>query len=363
MCFDEQEAARTNAVVLISDTKFLPSAFFITSKLVDQPDRNFDVVILLVGARAKDCKSPDPRVIVRDFTINPQLVRFAAEHRRPLVTFGKIGLGALAGDYDKILYLDSDVWIAGGSIAELLKIDMGGYAIAAVRDSAEVVRGQSPQWREYKTRLGLGAAVPYFNAGVLLIDLARFVRRGIADNTMRYILDGNYLGPMNDQSGFNAVIRGDWLELSPLWNWMFATRDALTEEARPNIIHFTGRIKPWNDTKGRYPPRYALAMHTYLRTSDYRDFVKFPGLWPAYRWRMVNALRNLSNGHLEDRRTRAIRTYLMEQKFSLLGVAERPRPWHHAHNNLAATSMFSAFYASTVAGDQGSMPHRARPDR
>ena len=224
-------------------------------------------------------------------------------------------------DYRKVLYLDSDIWIAGRSIGDLFNLDLRNYAVAAVRDSGEIVRGGSPEWLTYKSKLGLAAAAPYFNAGILLIDLERFHQRGIGEDAIRYVAGGKYLGGLDDQSALNAVLRGDWLELSPRWNWTFASRDALTRELAPEIVHFVGGSKPWNDGKGRYHARYRLAMQEYLGAVGLGGFVKSPAIWPLLQRRIANFLRGLGAGVMEDSRTLAIRRFAQSTGFAKVEAA------------------------------------------
>ena len=309
-------AGWTNAIVLICDANFLPPAYFICKQLLDQQQRNFDVVILAENMPAASCRPPDDRIIVREFAVDPRLVDFAAAQGRSHVTYGRLSLDQLRRDYHKVLYLDSDVWIAGSKISDIFSADMGRYAIAAVRDSGEILRGTSPAWLKYKAKLGMAAAAPYLNAGVLLIDLERFAQRGIGEDAKRYVLDGKYLGGLDDQSALNAVLRGDWLELSPRWNWTFPTRDALTRELSPHIIHFVGSSKPWNDVRGRYPSRYRLEMGQYLQSIEHSGFVKPAAFWPQRRRQLANALRGFAAGLIEDPRTIAIRQFAKSTGFS-----------------------------------------------
>ena len=67
--------------------------------------------------------------------------------------------------YDRILYLDCDTFIAG-NIADLLNLSLEGRPFAI---------GYDCLYNNYKKFIGLSPEQPYFNAGVLLIDIQAWI--------------------------------------------------------------------------------------------------------------------------------------------------------------------------------------------
>ncbi|WP_280523308.1 glycosyltransferase [Cereibacter johrii] len=62
----------------------------------------------------------------------------------------------------------------------------------------------------------------------------------------------------HDQSLYNAVLRGDWAGLSPMWNWPYSRSARPFATMRyPHIVRFIGTLKPRADRKGRYSLRFA----------------------------------------------------------------------------------------------------------
>src|SRR5262249_50323413 len=151
-------------------------------------------------------------------------------------------------------------------------LDMGDYQIAAVRDAAEIVRPLSAEWTRYKAKLGLPMSAAYFNSGVMLVNVEGFCDAGIGADAIAYLGAGKFVGH-DDQSALNAILSGRWLEISPLWNWMFGTRERMTERYDPAIVHFIGSNKPWKDRKAKHHPKYRAEMQTYLAASGEQDFV------------------------------------------------------------------------------------------
>lgn len=169
---------------------------------------------------------------------------------------------AFGGEYDRVLYLDADVAVQGGCFAALLGVDLLGHPVGAVRDNT--------QWRAPARRpapfrrLGLPAA-PYFNAGVLLMDVARCEAVDLLGRCTA--LGRREAGRLarHDQALLNAVLRGDWAELSPDWNWQYGRASRLFAEMRlPHVLHFIGPRKPWADPEGRLPPRHAAGFAAFL---------------------------------------------------------------------------------------------------
>lgn len=140
----------------------------------------------------------------------------------------------------RILYLDCDMLVRA-PIEDIYGIDMQGKALAAVRDTygAFIVGG-----RDLRRNGGLfDVADPYFNSGMLLIDLARWREVDVAGRLEEAVADGTMTKLYYDQDFLNLVFRDNWLRLDPRWNLIDA-RPA-HEGLDPAIVHYTGPRKPW----------------------------------------------------------------------------------------------------------------------
>jgi lipopolysaccharide biosynthesis glycosyltransferase len=147
-------------------------------------------------------------------------------------------------------------------------------------------------------RLGMRAEDGYFNAGVLLIDLAQW-RATRADQT---VIDYIHTYPERveyDQDALNACFRQVTKRLDYRWNVIRpffreplalplarAEIEAIRREAL--IIHFNGGLKPWNYFCDH--PRRA-EYDKYLRMTEWRDYV------PPDRT-ALNVLRKMISGLL-----------------------------------------------------------------
>ena len=172
--------------------------------------------------------------------------------RRSLATYMELFLGnALRGHYRRILVIDADILYERGNPAQLLSADMLGRAVAAVRDNR--------QWRtpgrkvEEFRKLG-EPAHPYFNAGVVMIDTEAFAAQDLAGRAATFARD-HLAGLGRDQALMNGILKGDWAEISPLWNWQFTSASAhLTSMVDPCLVHFIGTRKPWLDSSRQVVP-------------------------------------------------------------------------------------------------------------
>ncbi|CDO74188.1 Glycosyltransferase Family 8 protein [Trametes cinnabarina] len=141
---------------------------------------------------------------------------------------------------ERVLYLDADVLVRA-DLRELWDTDLHGKSIAAAVDIGYPL-GHDGMERG-----------PYFNAGVLLIDLAASRKRLDALTSLAANMSDSKL---QDQDVLNAHFAGDWLPLSLSWNAQglgtYATHhtperavlplDEMT--ANPKIVHFTGSLHP-----------------------------------------------------------------------------------------------------------------------
>ncbi len=244
------------AVVMACNAGHAPYAFCLAEQIAHaHPDRNFDICIfsdenLTVPATLR---ALDLRILTwqgrNPFTDAPNLSRHGtATWLRLLVP------QVVAGEYERVLYLDSDILVNGAGIGSILGADLKGQVLGAVRDQQ--------QWRrplrqviEYK-RENLVPA-PYFNAGVLLIDVEKFNAEAVLDSSIALMQRKPDTLIRHDQSALNLVLRGRWAELSPIWNWQFTAVSRFHMlAAEPRLIHFIGPNKPWDDVTANMPASF-----------------------------------------------------------------------------------------------------------
>jgi hypothetical protein len=264
-CVSQQQPRHRTAVVFCCDANYAPFACFAASQIAGlAPSRGFDICL---------CHSEDDAPpIAGDLGVGLRVCRIetggalrslSLDHRRTASTYLRLALpAAFAGQYERVLYLDSDIFVQGGDFRALLDVDLGARAVAAVRDNIQWrTPGRRPE--EFR-RLGI-PATPYFNAGVLLLDVAAYNRQAILDRCLAFAAAHPGALLRNDQSLLNLVLKDDWAELAPCWNWQY-TRASMLYEATEgaHVIHFIGGKKPWSHAGGALPLRFRRAYRTFL---------------------------------------------------------------------------------------------------
>ncbi|MGO1296237.1 MAG: glycosyltransferase family 8 protein [Vibrio sp.] len=170
------------------------------------------------------------------------------------IDLGRFGIGTLLRlfmdrylpeEYEKVIYLDCDLLILG-DLAKLWCCDLESKGLGAVSDLCGPTT--------FAKRRS-----PYFNAGVLLIDLQQWKANDIAIRAVNFLSDETHDIKYLDQDALNHLYSGQWTELDLCWNVQPAIYSAYEKDfdyldasqvseviAKPAIIHFIGPIKPWH---------------------------------------------------------------------------------------------------------------------
>jgi lipopolysaccharide biosynthesis glycosyltransferase len=162
----------------------------------------------------------------------------------------------MAGEDDRLLYLDCDMLVLA-SLRPLATIDMEGCTIAVV---CEPDASNHPA---ADGRLPHPAEIPYFNAGLLLIDLDAWRREDLTRRTFAFIQAHQSQLRFAEQDALNCVTAGRWKALDPAWNYTHARVAAAGGYEAARIVHFTG-AKP--TTKDCRHPAQPLFLRYRART-------------------------------------------------------------------------------------------------
>ena len=129
------------------------------------------------------------------------------------------------------MYLDPDL-IVRKNISLLFQTNASG-GIAAVTYNPNL------KWLVSRNEsIGLTANHPYFNAGVLLLNLKKLRET----NSFQQVLDYLTINPeSNDQDALNIVFADKYTKLDNKYNW---TLHDLRSNIDPVIVHFAGPHKP-----------------------------------------------------------------------------------------------------------------------
>jgi lipopolysaccharide biosynthesis glycosyltransferase len=176
----------------------------------------------------------------------------------------------LPPDLDKVIYLDCDLVICD-DVERLWNTDISGHFLAAVPDP----------YSDNHVTLGFREDEKYFNAGVLLVNLAKWREADVQPKLVAYAEGHTDILRYHDQCALNAVFRGQVLFLPYRWNFPARNADlpasafGMTKEEfsrlreRPSIVHYTTHVKPWLYAQ---EPHYKPLYYHYLAFTPWSDF-------------------------------------------------------------------------------------------
>lgn len=249
-------------VTLVCNEGYLDKAGFVAQQLLAQTNRNFDVLICTDTIPDSKPSFLPEGVSLRQIDLDDTLTNLPQNERLKHYTYWRLpAIEMLSTEYERILYLDTDVYVARDGLSALLEMDMQGATLAATLDVHQRHR-PGRALREF-TAMGYETA-PYFNAGVLLVDGRRWHETSAFEKIMRLAQTSPEALFCHDQSLLNIQFYNDWLELSPMWNWQNSNRVNLVGEfISPYLIHFVGSTKIWDASDGTLPMKYHAAFSAY----------------------------------------------------------------------------------------------------
>ncbi|WP_035957692.1 glycosyltransferase family 8 protein [Bryobacter aggregatus] len=167
--------------------------------------------------------------------------------RVPKLTYARINLQAYLPVEERVILLDSDV-VVQTCIGKLWDTPLEG-AVAAATVDPFIPKVSSHDGLAGYERLGLAGDAPYFNAGVMLVDLQLWRRMGGGQKALAFAGENWKLARYYDQDALNVVLAGKWKQLDARWQQQPRLARFLDRKSSNRndawIIHFSGRLKPW----------------------------------------------------------------------------------------------------------------------
>lgn len=201
-------------------------------------------------------------------------------------TMGRLFLGECIPEaVEKILYLDCDTVVLK-PLKKLWNQALKGEILAAVQEPTI--------YPEVKAYLHFDQHTPYFNAGVLLIDLKAWREEKTGQRTVDFYKSIAEQSLFNDQDALNGSLCGRIRTLSPGWNFFTNYRYYRYEtlckmqpsyqkiskksfrhaKSHPAIVHYAGAERPWKAGAFNY---YGKAYETYLSMTPFAGAEKERG--------------------------------------------------------------------------------------
>lgn len=206
--------------------------------------------------------------------------------RFDISTLGRLFMGeALPREVERCIYLDCDTAVIR-SLDRLWQADLGKAVIGAAQEPTI--------YRKVKETIGLKEDEPYYNAGMLLVDLKAWRQAQTGRRLMEFYAERGGRLLANDQDVLNGTLKGSIRTLPPKYNFFpnyrYFSYEALVNYApvyrevtkkqfeaakrRPVIIHYMGDERPWIAGNLNH---YRRAYEKYLARTGWAGALKTPG--------------------------------------------------------------------------------------
>lgn len=257
------------AICLACSEEYAPFASLVVRSLVEHSCKNkkYDILVLTTDITRntqvilKSCLSNCKNITLRFVYVNSYIdnMSFFTWAHFTKNTYFRLLIPDIFSQYEKVLYLDSDVIICN-DVMKLLEMDISSYYLGACLDTHVVSYCYQANRtdRTYNQKvLGLTDPYCYFQMGVVLFNISKinedfpsgFLIGLTQKNTFKWL----------DQDLLNKVFAGKIKKISNKWNVMIANNLPLCDECflppllrkeymdarkNPYIIHFIGKSMP-----------------------------------------------------------------------------------------------------------------------
>lgn len=181
-----------------------------------------------------------------------------------LSIFYRLFIADMFPQYDKGIYIDSDV-VVPGDISEMYNIDLGDNIIGACRDKS--IAGVEPLMYYLEEYVGVNRN-DYINSGVLLMNLKQMREKKFTERFLTLLNKYQFDCLAPDQDYINAICNGKILYLDEEWDSMPLWEKGEDLE-KPKIIHYNLFKKPWCYDNIQYEDYF----WKYVKQTDYYDEV------------------------------------------------------------------------------------------
>lgn len=228
------------ALVLACDDNYIAFTAVVARRIARHAANKFPITVVSDGI------SDENKQLAQKFCPEISFVeaaRFLEGHALPVdetitrAAHLRLFLDEILTDFDRAVYVDSDISPLA-DVSALMVIEPRSAPVVAAYDLHLTVDGS------YRDRLDIRG--PYFNSGVLALDLKEIRAGGIFDRARRYAITHADRCQMHDQDALNAVLDGNWQVLDWRWNAMNYLSNLMPRKAL--IRHFSG-YKPWTQKK------------------------------------------------------------------------------------------------------------------
>jgi lipopolysaccharide biosynthesis glycosyltransferase len=274
-------------------TFFAPAVRAIASMLEVEPDAEREIFLIcepndVAPSFDKLAASLRERITLMTLDFSRFDVNLAGKGRFSRAVFRRLFLDEiLPAHIERIVTVDSDMLIVRPGLKRLETFDLGERPLAAAYDMIFLMdlKGDAlaRQFQRSRRALGLALDTPYFNAGLMVIDRAAWRAERLTERVVKALRDEPKRYPFMEQDALNATLKGNFIALSPRYNFMgdFFLLD-LERRLEPIVLHFVNAPKPWELHSWRGEARFAENYRAWFASSPWANLAKAP---PSPLWR------------------------------------------------------------------------------
>lgn len=156
-----------------------------------------------------------------------------------LTIYYRLFIAEMFPQYDKAIYIDSDV-VVPGDISALYNLELGDNIVGACHDFS--IEDVAPLVHYVENAVGIPIK-EYVNSGVLLMNLRRMRELNFSEEFLTRLNTYHFSSIAPDQDYLNAMCYGHVLFLDECWDTM--PQRGKPEADQPKLIHYNLFDKPW----------------------------------------------------------------------------------------------------------------------
>lgn len=294
----KKETTNKHKIFLSSDDNYFTHLFVTISSVLDNCSDTSKIEFFVFDGGIKEKNKVRLDNYVRERKSTTQFIQVNSEKYKNRKVWGHFSTAIYyrleipqVEKKDKVVYLDCDLVVLE-DILKLFEFDLNGKTLGAVYDYGLRSSGQ-------------------LNSGVLLIDCEKWNKKKYSSKIMHsFDKWGNNLKWL-DQDILNYVFKEDIMFLPLEWNFQRSIFDLTLKQMKlskkeydnlilnPKIVHYVGRIKPWN-YKYCFPDKKyylkwggdKLGKINYAEKSFYSLLYRWLR-WISYKFKLMNLIKKL----------------------------------------------------------------------
>lgn len=212
------------SIAVNNKAHFLDFHIFVSSIAIEDLDR------------LKELNNQYAQIVIKVYQVDEAIVaHLPTQGHFPLPIYFRVFMPLII-NYDKILYLDSDI-LCNRDISSLINLNMNNYPVAVVPDVPATALKQI-------NKHGIKTSC-YFNSGVMLINRNMWLKLQITEKLLAIFSQSRARNfTLFDQDALNEIIGEQKIILSTSWNYINITGQ--TDLAGEVVfLHCAARPKPW----------------------------------------------------------------------------------------------------------------------